>query len=758
MADIASLGIKVTTTGVKEATRDLTQMEKAAGKAETRAKSLGKVLGVGIAAGATVAALAMRKYFQNTIEAEKVQAQLTARIKSTGAAAGLTIGELNKMAASLQFKTSFDDEAIGGAQALLLTFTKIGRDVFPKATEAVLDLSTAMGTDLNSAALQVGKALNDPVAGITALSRAGVQFSQSQKDTIKQLVETGRQAEAQTIILKELETQMGGAAVAARNTLGGALQALENSFNNLLEGDGSGGGAVAARDAIESLNTALNDPQIKQAVSDLAAAFGNFTAAMVKTIGTGENVKSLLQGLGGILDFVAGATGVALTAFNRLNAQISAGIDILIGYEQVAKGIINLDWGRIQAGREQGVAGFRDLAKSAFSSGAAQQADNGGASTGGRRGRTVNIRPRSFTPTIAPEPAAPRVSAGGSGRSAAENAAALRKRILDTEALAEAQQRAEESQLSWSEQIDDMAAQLQGPLAAAQREYQKNVTEIGRLEAKNEITTDDAIRAREIYAEQLKRTTEEIEAQLTPYQEVNGAILEEIELLKMSRDQQELYNNLKAAGVAANSEFGQSIIENTELLQKQREATYFLDDFKEGLSDAFTDFASGAKSAKEAFGDFADDLFATALRFVADKAIQQLFGSFGGTGSTGGAESGLGGLLSLFAGGWAKGGAFNSGNVIPFARGGVVNRATPFGMSGGRMGVMGEAGPEGILPLHRGPDGTLGVRMSASGANERPVVNNTTTFVLPNRYTPQTQAQIAQGAQRVQTRAASRNR
>lgn len=56
---------------------------------------------------------------------------------------------------------------------MLLTFTRIGKDVFPKAVGPILNVSTAMGTDLNSAALQVGKALNDPAKGINALSRAG---------------------------------------------------------------------------------------------------------------------------------------------------------------------------------------------------------------------------------------------------------------------------------------------------------------------------------------------------------------------------------------------------------------------------------------------------------------------------------------------------------------------------------------------------------------------------------------------------------
>ena len=246
MADIATLGIKVTTEGATKATGELAKLEKQSAATEARAVKMGKAMGIAlgsaVAGAVAVGGLALRAYIKNSIEAEKVQAQLNATLKSTKGAAGLAIGELNKMADALQRVTTFDDESIGKVQALLLTFTKIGRDVFPMATEAVLNLSTAMGTDLNSAALQVGKALQDPVKGITALARAGVQFSKDQKDLIKSLVETGRSAEAQRIILRELETQMGGSARAAADTLGGSIKQLQNAFDNLLEGDAGGGG------------------------------------------------------------------------------------------------------------------------------------------------------------------------------------------------------------------------------------------------------------------------------------------------------------------------------------------------------------------------------------------------------------------------------------------------------------------------------------------------------------------------------------
>ena len=151
----------------------------------------GTVLIVGFTVALAGVGFAARKFIKNTIIQEKAVAQLNARIKSTGGAAGLTSKELQKMASALQKVTTFGDEATIAAQGILLTFTKIGRDAFPLALKAVQNMSIAMGVDLKSAALQVGKALNDPILGVTALQRSGIQFTKSQKDVIKSLVETG---------------------------------------------------------------------------------------------------------------------------------------------------------------------------------------------------------------------------------------------------------------------------------------------------------------------------------------------------------------------------------------------------------------------------------------------------------------------------------------------------------------------------------------------------------------------------------------
>jgi hypothetical protein len=277
---------------------------------------LGGALGVG---------LAFRKLIVATSEAQYAQAQLQSALKSTGYAAGQSITALNDHAVALQRMTAFGDDAVSGAQALLLTFTKVRGDVFPKATTAVLDMAQAMGTDLKSAALQVGKALNDPVLGVGALARAGVQFSEQQKAMIKSLVETGQVAKAQAIILQELETQFGGSAEAARKTLGGALAALKESFGDLFEVSDTG-----TKDVVTGINSIINVLTSLKSWMDRNNVFG----VLVREVG-----------------LLAQAIGDTIKWFQMLGQQSDATGKLIDGMAEVMRGVNNFSKETIANGR-----------------------------------------------------------------------------------------------------------------------------------------------------------------------------------------------------------------------------------------------------------------------------------------------------------------------------------------------------------------------------------------------------------------------
>lgn len=243
MADVAVLGLKVDATGAIVATDALaSRLNRLSGTADTTTGRLAKLAG-GFLTFAT-GALAVRKFVDESIAAQNAQAQLEAAIRSTGGAAGRTVEQLQSVASALQDFSTFSDEAVQGAQALLLTFKSIKGDVFDDATRAVVDLASRLGGDLNGAALQVGKALQDPAQGLTALRRSGVSFTDSQVELIKRLQQTGELAKAQQIILAELRGEFGGSAAAARNTLGGALTFVGNKFGELFEITRTGSGGL----------------------------------------------------------------------------------------------------------------------------------------------------------------------------------------------------------------------------------------------------------------------------------------------------------------------------------------------------------------------------------------------------------------------------------------------------------------------------------------------------------------------------------
>lgn len=174
------------------------------------------------------------QFVQSAMESENVIADLEATLKSTGGAVGMTSQELQDLANNFQNVTKFSDETILSGEAMLLTFTNIGGDVFPQATEAMLNMAEKFGS-VDAASIQLGKALNDPIAGVTALRRVGVQLSEDQENQIKQFMAVNDIAGAQGVILAELEKEFGGLAVAAGQTFAGQLEIAKNKLDNMKE-------------------------------------------------------------------------------------------------------------------------------------------------------------------------------------------------------------------------------------------------------------------------------------------------------------------------------------------------------------------------------------------------------------------------------------------------------------------------------------------------------------------------------------------
>ena len=153
----------------------------------------------------------------------------------------------------------------------------------------------------------------------------------------------------------------------------------------------------------------------------------------------------------------------------------------------------------------------------------------------------------------------------------------------------------------------------------------------------------------------------------------------------------------------------------------------------QGMSDSLTTFVT---TGKLTFKSFAASIISDLARIAAQKAIAGLAGSLLGS---------IGGMFGpgVIGAGFANGGAFSKGTQF-FADGGVVNRATGFGMAGGGQGVMGEAGPEAIMPLKRGADGKLGVAMSGGSSNPAISQTNIITVQGSSDGNPENDKKLAQ--------------
>lgn len=204
---------------------------------------IGKKLGGAIIAGLGAAGIALgigefvKKGFEEYSAMDAINAQFAAGIKSTGNAANLSVKSLDDLAESVAGYSGQAVDSIGKTEQVLQTFQNIKNvgpnKIFDQATEAAANMAAKMGGDASSMALKLGRALNDPILGMSSLTRQGVTFTDQQKDQVKAMVASGNIMGAQKVILDELSVKYGGAAQAAGQTLPGALARAKVGFGEL---------------------------------------------------------------------------------------------------------------------------------------------------------------------------------------------------------------------------------------------------------------------------------------------------------------------------------------------------------------------------------------------------------------------------------------------------------------------------------------------------------------------------------------------
>ena len=207
----------------------------------------------GLAAGVLsvgAAVSAMRDWTAAANEQEEAEMSLAAALKATAGAAKLSLAELKEYAAARQAVTTYGDEATLKMMSVLATFSNVQGDVFRQGVDLAQDLSAAFGQDLKASAIQVGKALNDPLTGLTALRRVGVSFTDDQKAMIKSFMEVNDVAGAQAVILEGLKQNVGGFAEAMAQTSSGQMAQFKNALGDVKE--------LLGAELIPYLNAAAN--------------------------------------------------------------------------------------------------------------------------------------------------------------------------------------------------------------------------------------------------------------------------------------------------------------------------------------------------------------------------------------------------------------------------------------------------------------------------------------------------------------------
>lgn len=242
------------------------------------------------------------------IESRQALAQVDASLKSMGPNAGRTSEQLQDLARDLENISLFDDDDIlKSVTANMLTFGNISAESFDRAQTAAVNLSAKLGQDLQSSTMQIGKALNDPVRGVTALMRAGVSFTAQQKEQIKAMVAAGDAAGAQGIILSELEKQFGGAAKAQRDATPDA--AAQQQWRKLQE--------VVGEIALKAL------PPLTNMLTSLLTGFNSLDPSVQSFIVGGAGIAAILGPVVLVLGTLISGVGKAIPVIKALSGAMT---------------------------------------------------------------------------------------------------------------------------------------------------------------------------------------------------------------------------------------------------------------------------------------------------------------------------------------------------------------------------------------------------------------------------------------------------
>jgi hypothetical protein len=302
-------------------------------------RSLGSnfvALGAALAgAGALIA-----KNVESLARIETINAQTAQTIKSMGNAANISAKEVEGLAGSLESMTAIEAESIQEGANLLLTFGNIrnelgaGNDIFTQTTKIMVDMGVALKKGPVDTATMLGKALNDPIQGMTALRRVGVSFTEQQVEQVKALQNSGDLMAAQKLILEELQKQYGGSGQAFAKTFTGQLELMGHELGTIGEE-----ATMAVMPALQGMIEELRElipiigPQLKAAIESVdwkavVTAVVDFTRFLIENAETIAKTIGALWALSTIVktvNVIIGLGKVAVALYTWAMAQLTAG-------------------------------------------------------------------------------------------------------------------------------------------------------------------------------------------------------------------------------------------------------------------------------------------------------------------------------------------------------------------------------------------------------------------------------------------------
>jgi phage-related protein len=305
------------------------------------------VLGIGAAIGAAFSVVAIGNFAKEAVLAAEGVQQANNRIaqiaKSTalfGAETGAVTDRLVKFAEAQEMRLAVDAEVIKGVQGQLLTFKALGQSaddvggIFDRTTEAAFNMAAAGFGSAEGNAIALGKAMENPTKGLTALRRSGTTFTEEQQELIKSLHASGDLLGAQELILAELESQYGGVAEATAN----ASTKISLAFDNIKEQAGAVLLPIFA-DLVEGLM-----PVLEIIGTELASAFEALSPVLTNIVGLlPELIKSFVpmipiigQLVGLFLEMVVAVLPLFVDLFNQLLPVISELVPIIADAFMVA--------------------------------------------------------------------------------------------------------------------------------------------------------------------------------------------------------------------------------------------------------------------------------------------------------------------------------------------------------------------------------------------------------------------------------------